>query len=113
MILRSNLSKFLQQVYLHSDADFNTISTHLDHLITAIGGASRRLSSHSPQDDASRRLEAAGRQLQTLDDGVSATRYECDDTLFECEPVCVETVTEGRLRDPNSEMKETNPCIQY
>ena len=88
------------QVYLHSDEFFSTTSSHLADLITAIGGASRRLSSYSFQDDASRRLEAAGRQLQTLDNGVSMMRYECDDTLFECEPVCIETVTEDHLRDP-------------
>merc|ERR550537_1253324 len=50
-------------VYLHSDEFFNTTSATLSSLITAIGGT--------------RRLEATGRQLQTLDDGVSTTRYEC------------------------------------
>ena len=86
-ILRTKFFEFLQQVYLHSADLFSTTSTHLTELITAIGG--------------SRRLEATGRQLQTLDNGVSAspTRYECDDTLFECEPVCVETVKGNRLQD--------------
>merc|ERR1719506_2885678 len=82
-------------VYLHSDEFFSTTSSHLSDLITSIGGASRRLSSHNSQDDASRRLEAAGRQLQTLDNGVSTTR-------FECEPVCIETVGVARNKVSDS-----------
>jgi hypothetical protein len=74
-------------VYLHSAELFSTTSTHLTELITAIGGT--------------RRLEATERKLQTLDNGVSKTRYECDDTLFECEPVCVETV--GLVRNKVSD----------
>jgi len=80
-------------VYLHSDEFFNTTSSTLDDLITAIGGTSRR-------------LEATERQLQTLDDGVSTTRYECDDTLFACEPVCVETVGLVRNKVSDSQCSE-------
>ena len=84
MILRSDLATFVLEVYLHSGANYNETSSHLADFMTAIGAKSRR-------------LEATGRRLQTLDNGVSTKRYECDDTLFQCEPVCVETVTKDRL----------------
>merc|ERR1719321_428358 len=100
----STLSMMLDRgygyVYLHSDESFNTISSHLADLLTAIGGTSRR-------------LEATGRQLQTRDNGVSTTRYECDDTLFECEPVCMETVGVVRNKVSDSQCSaapKPEPC---
>ena len=38
------------------------------------------------------------RALQTLDDGVSAPQWECDDTLHECAPVCVESMGVARSK---------------
>ena len=84
MILRPDLATFALEVYLHSSANYNETSSHLADLMTAVGAKARR-------------LEETGRRLQTLDNGVSTKRYECDDTLFQCEPVCVETVTKERL----------------
>ena len=48
-------------------------------------------------------LREAERSLQTQDNGVATTSFECDDTLFECEPVCVESV--GVVRFKVSEEK--------
>merc|ERR1719191_383636 len=80
-------------VYLHSGDSFSTTSTHLTDFLAIMEGAQRR-------------LQAPGRQLQTLDDGVSRTRYECDDTLFACEPVCVETIGKVRNKVSDSQCSE-------
>ena len=65
-------------IYLHSDELFSTTSTHLGALVKGIASVA-----------AGRRLSETERVLQTLDDGVASAAFECDDTLFECQPVCV------------------------
>jgi len=90
-------------VYLHSAASFDTKSTYLENLIAEIG-TWRRLST-TPN--------LRGRGLQTQDDGVTTTKYECDDTLFECQPVCMKSkgVTRSKVSDDKcSGVKPTTCC---
>jgi hypothetical protein len=87
-------------VYLHSADFFNVESDHLESVITGIGAKKNQ-----------RRLR--GRGLQTQDDGVTTTKYECDDTLFECQPVCMKTkgVTRSKVSDDKcSGVKPTTCC---
>jgi len=89
-------------VYLHDYEFFNTTSTTLGAVIAGIDTikTGRRL----------RRL--LGRDLQTQDDGVVATQYECDDTLFECQPVCMQTqgVTRSKVADDKCSGAKPDHC---
>jgi len=75
-------------VYLTTGSSFATTSAQLDSLITGIQKKKAKDDNWAP----ARRLSEGERVLQEQDDGVSAARFECDDTLFECQPVCVETM---------------------
>jgi len=90
-------------VYLHSEEFFNVTSSHLGDVISGVGTKkNRRL----------RRL----RGLQTQDDGVTTTKYECDDTLFECQPVCMKSkgLTRSKVSDGEcSGVKPTTCCRCY
>jgi len=68
-------------VYLHSAAAFDTTSGHLATLVTELGKAA-----------TSKKRRLGDRALQGQDDGVTAIKWGCDDTLFHCAPVCLETV---------------------
>jgi hypothetical protein len=52
------------------------------------------------------------RGLQTQDDGVTTTQYECDDTLFECQPVCIQTkgVTRSKVSDASCSGVKPTHC---
>ena len=65
---------------------FATASSQLDSLIMGIHKKKTNDNDWAP----ARRLSDAQRVLQTQDNGVSLTQFECDDTLYECQPVCVE-----------------------
>jgi hypothetical protein len=80
-------------VYLTPESDFATTSQKLATLITGIHKKTVKQSWAPP----GRRLEAE-RALQTQDDGLEVTQFECDDTLFECQPVCVETMGVARSK---------------
>jgi len=70
-------------VYLTDQEFFNTTNGKLTALIAGINGvkAGRRLTEEEPKK----------RFLQdVVDNGVTRTQFQCDDTLFECKPVCVE-----------------------
>ena len=67
---------------------FTTASSQLDSLITGIHKKKNHVLDWAPPP--ARRLSDAERVLQTQDNGVSLTQFECDDTLYECQPVCVE-----------------------
>jgi len=84
-------------IYLHDTAFFNTTSDYLDDLIAGIGAKK-----------TGRRL----RGLQTQDDGVTTTQYECDDTLFECQPVCMQTkgVTRSKVSDETCSGAKPTHC---
>jgi len=84
-------------IYLHDTAFFNTTSDYLDDLIAAIGAKK-----------TTRRL----RGLQAQDDGVTTTQYECDDTLFECQPVCMQTkgVTRSKVSDETCSGAKPTHC---
>ena len=71
-----------------TDSLFATTSSQLDSLITGI----HKKTANEVWAPSARRLSDAGqrRVLQTQDNGVSLTQFECDDTLYECQPVCVE-----------------------
>jgi len=84
-------------IYLHDTAFFNTTSDYLDSLIAGIGAKK-----------TTRRL----RGLQAQDDGVTTTQYECDDTLFECQPVCMQTkgVTRSKVSDETCSGAKPTHC---
>jgi hypothetical protein len=63
-------------VYLTSQDGFETASTIMESLLTTIEATSSR-----------RQLQ--GRRLETS--GAATTRWGCDDTLFECTPICLKT----------------------
>jgi len=73
-------------VYLHSADAFGTESTHTIAALDAVEGRSARRLSVEPEQ---RRLQAA------------EPKWGCDDTLFECRPVCLQTsgVTTIKLGD--------------
>jgi hypothetical protein len=73
-------------VYMTTESDFTATSQKLATLITGI----HKKTVKEPWAPTDRRLDAE-RALQTQDDGLAVTQFECDDTLFECQPVCVET----------------------
>jgi len=60
-------------VYLTSEAGFDTASSLTTAVMSALEGT--------------RRLEATGRRLQDSD-----PHWGCDDTLFECKPICIKTM---------------------
>ena len=65
---------------------FTATSSELASLIVGIHKKKTNDNDWAP----ARRLSDAQRVLQTQDNGVSLTQFECDDTLYECQPVCVE-----------------------
>lgn len=73
-----------------SDKFFNTTSSQLTELLTGIA----KQKDGEVWTPPTRRLrEGPERALQAQDGGAeSQTRFECDDTLFECQPVCVATL---------------------
>jgi hypothetical protein len=79
-------------IYMTTESLFSTTSSHLDLLITGI----HKKTANEVWAPSARRLSDAERAyvsaMQTRDNGVSVTRFECDDTLFKCQPVCVETM---------------------
>jgi hypothetical protein len=96
-------------VYLHSENDYATISTHLTKLVEEISVVSN-----------SRRLldtVASERKLQS-DDGLTRRTWGCDETLLQCRPVCLETsgvvttiVQNKMCGDPAEDMDECScPC---
>jgi hypothetical protein len=95
-------------IYLTTESDFTTTSTELATLIT---GIYKKISGTAWAPPTSRRLEGE-RALQTLDDGVSAPQWECDDTLHECAPVCVESmgVSRSKVSPDKCSAVKPNPC---
>jgi hypothetical protein len=98
-------------VFLGDGTDFNPKEGDLglaqstrDHLKAVIAGIGKV--KHAP----GRRLR--GRGLQTQDDGVATTKYECDDTLFECQPVCMQTtgVTRTKVGDYKCSGEKPTHC---
>lgn len=90
---------------MHSEEYFNVTSDHLSSVITGIGAKKNGI-------PVQRRL----RGLQTQDDGVTTTKYECDDTLFECQPVCMKSkgLTRSKVSDGQcSGVKPTTCCRCY
>jgi len=75
-------------VYLHSADSFGTESTHTVAALDAVEDRSTRRLSVEPEE---RRLQATSNEAQ----------WGCDDTLFECRPVCLQTtgVTTIKLGD--------------
>lgn len=64
-------------VFLHA-GEYTTVSTHLDTMLTRI---------KTQSTPAGRRLAAAPRQLQEA----ATLEWGCDETLFECTPICLKT----------------------
>jgi hypothetical protein len=90
-------SKFLPK---EGDLSLDTSThTHLSKLIEGIG-----------DEKTGRRLRS--RRLQTQDDGVVTTKYECDDTLFECQPVCMQSqgVTRTKVGDYKCSGEKPTHC---
>jgi hypothetical protein len=75
-------------VFMTTESLFTAASSQLDSLIMGIHKKKTNDNDWAP----ARRLSDAERVLQTQDNGVSVTQFECDDTLYECQPVCVETM---------------------
>jgi hypothetical protein len=102
--ITSTLAKLVDRgygyVYLHDVANFTTESADLGAVIAGINAIKV-----SPQ---LRRL----RGLQTQDDGVTTTQYECDDTLFECQPGCIQTkgVTRSKVSDASCSGVKPTDC---
>merc|ERR1719498_1455279 len=111
-------------VYLHSEADYATTSSHLAKLVMEMGKLStstRRLD----QIREDRRLaQLRGerqdeRRLQAVDDGNTIRRWGCDETLLQCKPVCLETagfvtnIVQSKLcGNPVGDMSECScPCF--
>jgi hypothetical protein len=96
-------------VFLGDGTDFNPKEGNLglaqstrDHLKAVIAGIGK------VKNPTTRRL----RGLQTQDDGVATTKYECDDTLFECQPVCMQTtgVTRTKVGDYKCSGEKPTHC---
>ena len=75
---------------------FTAASSQLESLIT---GIHKKKTNEEEWAPPARRLSDAEevtekktkpRVLRRRDNGVSVTQFECDDTLYECQPVCVE-----------------------
>jgi len=72
-------------VYLTDQEFFNTTNGKLKDLISGINGMGRRRLTEEEEEAPKKRF------LQdVVDNGVTRTQFQCDDTLFECKPVCVE-----------------------
>jgi len=97
-------------VYLHQDSLFNETSGHLEEMIKGIGNIKDDIPLTEGRRLQERQLR--GRGLQTQDDGVETTKYECDDTLFECQPVCMRTrgVTRSKVSDEKCSGVKPTQC---
>jgi len=98
-------------VYLTSKDFFNETSDHLVDLITGINKKKACVAGTEAECSwaPARRLND-GRFLQnTVDNGVSRTNFQCDDTLFECKPVCMETLGVVRNKVPDSKCAGSAP----
>jgi hypothetical protein len=103
-------------VYLHSEANYASTSTHLEELITGIGAVSTSTDSLA---GVRRRLDAVlpARKLQE-DDGITRRTWGCDETMMQCRPVCLESnglitsIVQSKLcGDPSEDMDECScPC---
>jgi hypothetical protein len=86
-------------LYIHSEPELNVSSTHLPKFFRELGG-----------------LVSTMRQLSETDTagpGVPALKYACDDTLFSCEPVCMETLGLVTTLVPDakcSSLPRPDPC---
>merc|ERR1719316_1658512 len=112
-------------VYLHSEEDYASTSTHLSALITGIGAVSKSDKSLSSNEGLwkgpapGRRLDAIlpARKLQE-DDGITRRTWGCDETMMQCRPVCLESnglitsIVQSKLcGDPSEDMDECScPC---
>merc|ERR1719213_447009 len=86
--------------------DLGLAQSTRDHLKAVIAGIGKV--KNPPTTGGDRRL----RGLQTQDDGVATTKYECDDTLFECQPVCMQTtgVTRTKVGDYKCSGEKPTHC---
>jgi hypothetical protein len=92
-------------IYMTTESLFATTSSQLASLITGIHKKTAKEEWAPP----ARRLSDAERVLQTQDNGVSVTQFECDDTLYECQPVCVETMGVTRSKVPVDKCSGVKP----
>jgi hypothetical protein len=91
-------------VYLHSAAGFDTVSTYLNAALARVvtqAGSTRRLTEETPLLSEARRLEDA-----------PTTAWGCDETLFQCSPICLKTtgVVTVEVTDSECAGAPMDPC---
>jgi len=105
-------------VYLHSEEDYGSTSTHLSALITGIGAVSKSDKSLSSNIGNWKGPAPGSRRKLQEDDGITRRTWGCDETMMQCRPVCLESnglitsIVQSKLcGDPSEDMDECScPC---
>jgi len=105
-------------VYLTDKVEFAVTGKYLKTLIQGINkkkacttGVEAECTWVPPTTTGRRLGEAGLRGLQTQDTGVATTNFQCDDTLYECKPVCIETVGVVQNKVPDAKCAGAKPDI--